>query len=49
MVTLYDDSEVQTLLEISNFGVLHLIDDSGTEIYYKGTYLISSKEGYYEY
>jgi len=48
-VTLEDGSTVQTVLEISNHGVIHLIDDSGTEIYYNGTYFISSKEGHYGY
>lgn len=49
MVTLEDNSIVHTVLEISNHGILHIIDDAGTEIYYNGTYFITSKEGNYEY
>lgn len=49
MITLKDGSIIQTLFEISNFGVIHIIDDSGVEIYSNGIYFITSEEGHYEY
>jgi len=49
IITLNDGIEIQTLFEISNFGVLHIIDDSGIEIYSNGIYFITSEEGRYEY
>jgi hypothetical protein len=48
-VTAEDTSLIQTLLEILNDGVLHFIDDLGTEIYFHGTYYITSKEGHNGY
>jgi hypothetical protein len=48
-VTMEDGQKTKTVLEIFQSGTLHLIDDSGVEIYYNGTYFITSKEGHHEY